>query len=383
MKGSYRVATGSSRSPLMACDSPSADIRMNRFISAMPSSICCPFGEASQLKVDGIFSLRNKSAFSARANSPRRLTQAPRLVETVTSGEAVTMREASSVSPRASSLSTRPKPCWVDICGDGVNESRSGTSISGAARRRLPSRLNGASRRKRLQRRRILRKSLELLPLVAGPDVLRDTPFLHLRNRHQAGMVVLVTLERQSDTLDGVGDEADGAIVIDRLERLAHARHVVAAEIGHQLQELVVAAPLDQLRDLPLVADLVAQMLAERGPALETQAPRRAGSDRHRSSASAPRRPARRRRRASIFRISRSPRPSRNCGTWIRISPTALRAPRRRDSGGCNRPPTRCCAARASNPPTMPRRYCPRPSRRRRPAQSSAPRADPWPSHAP
>jgi len=35
MKGSYRVATGSSRSPLMACDSPSADIRMNRFISAM------------------------------------------------------------------------------------------------------------------------------------------------------------------------------------------------------------------------------------------------------------------------------------------------------------------------------------------------------------
>ena len=136
MKGSYKVAIGSSRSPLMACDSPSADIRMNRFISAMPSSICWPLGEKSQLKVEGIFSLRNRSAFSARANSPRRLTQAPRLVDTVTSGEAVTMREASSVSPRAISLSTSPKPCCVDICGPGLNESRSGTSITGALRRR-------------------------------------------------------------------------------------------------------------------------------------------------------------------------------------------------------------------------------------------------------
>ena len=39
MKGSYSVPTGSSRSPLIACDSPSADSRMNRFISAMPSSM--------------------------------------------------------------------------------------------------------------------------------------------------------------------------------------------------------------------------------------------------------------------------------------------------------------------------------------------------------
>ena len=147
MKGSYSVAIGSSRSPLMACDNPSADIRMNRFISAMPSSMCWPFGEKSQLKVEGIFSLRNKSAFSARANSPRRLTQAPRLVDTVTSGDAVTMRAARSLSPRASSLSTSPKPCWVDICGDGLNASRSGTSMTSALKRRRPSRLNGASAR--------------------------------------------------------------------------------------------------------------------------------------------------------------------------------------------------------------------------------------------
>jgi len=69
MKGSYKVAIGSSRSPLMACDNPSADIRMNRFISAMPSSMCCPPGEKSQLKVEGIFSLLNRSAFSARATA--------------------------------------------------------------------------------------------------------------------------------------------------------------------------------------------------------------------------------------------------------------------------------------------------------------------------
>src|SRR3954454_18019370 len=121
INGSYKVAIGSSRTPLIEEDRPSADIRRKRLLSAMPSSICWPLGEKSQLKVEGIFSFRNRSAASPLANSPRRLTQAPRLVETVTSGDAVTMRDASSVSPRASSLSTSPKPCCVDICGDGEN----------------------------------------------------------------------------------------------------------------------------------------------------------------------------------------------------------------------------------------------------------------------
>ena len=106
---------------------------------------------------------------------------------------------------------------------------------------------------------------------MARPDVLRAAPLLHLRRRHQAGMVVLVALERQADALDGVGDEADRAVVIDRLERLDHAGHVVAAEIGHQRQQFVVAAPVDQLRHRALIADLVAQTLAERGAALKAQ----------------------------------------------------------------------------------------------------------------
>ena len=62
---------------------------MNRFISAMPSSICWPLGENVQRKVDGMRSPLKRSADPSRANRRRRLTQAPRLVETVTSGEAV------------------------------------------------------------------------------------------------------------------------------------------------------------------------------------------------------------------------------------------------------------------------------------------------------
>ena len=113
MKGSYKVPIGSRRSPLMVWDRPSADNRINRFISAMPSSICCPLGENSQLNVDGIRSLLNVSAIACRANNPRRFTQGPKLVETVTSGDVVTMRSANAPLLRAISSSTRPKAVCV------------------------------------------------------------------------------------------------------------------------------------------------------------------------------------------------------------------------------------------------------------------------------
>ena len=83
----------------------------------MPSSMCWPLGENSQLKVEGICSLLKVSAMASRANRPRRFTQGPRLVETVTSGEVVTMRRAKSLSPRPISLSIAPKPVCVDIVG--------------------------------------------------------------------------------------------------------------------------------------------------------------------------------------------------------------------------------------------------------------------------
>src|ERR1700751_2059723 len=94
INGSYNVPIGRSRSPLMTCDRPRADSTENKFISAMPSSMCWPFGENSQLKVDGMRSLLKVSAKASRANRPRRLTQGPRLVDTVTSGEAVMMGAA-------------------------------------------------------------------------------------------------------------------------------------------------------------------------------------------------------------------------------------------------------------------------------------------------
>src|SRR5207253_4906057 len=56
----------------------------------------------------------NVSASASRAKSPRRLTHGPRLVETVTSGEAVTRRRASSPSLLPISLRRRPNPVWVD-----------------------------------------------------------------------------------------------------------------------------------------------------------------------------------------------------------------------------------------------------------------------------
>ena len=64
------MPTGSSRAPLMECDRPSAESMMNRFISAMPSSRCWPFGEYSQAKAEGIFSCLNRSWFSALREQP-------------------------------------------------------------------------------------------------------------------------------------------------------------------------------------------------------------------------------------------------------------------------------------------------------------------------
>ena len=167
MNGSYSVPIGSSRSPLIECDSPSADSRMNRFISAMPSSICWPLGENSQLKVDGMCSLLKMSAIFSRANRPRRFTQGPRLVDTVTSGEVVTMRCAKSPSPRPISLSSAPKPVCVDIVGWMVTGRLSGTSISGASRRRVAARGERHAVEEFLQLLGRQRETFEFVPFVA------------------------------------------------------------------------------------------------------------------------------------------------------------------------------------------------------------------------
>ncbi len=247
MNGSYSVPIGSSRSPLIECDRPSADSTMNRFISAMPSSMCWPFGENSQLKVDGMRSLLKVSAMLSRANRPRRFTHGPRLVDTVTSGEVVTMRSASGVFSRASSFSSAPKPNWVDISGWIVTASCSGTATCGAFRRRSPPEANGTLPRNALIWSGFGSQALEQIPLVAFADVHRVAECFHLRRRHQPGVVVLVAGDRQAEALHRVGDEAGRPVVVDLVERLDDRRQVVAAEIVHQPRQLVVGALLDQL----------------------------------------------------------------------------------------------------------------------------------------
>ena len=69
---------------------------------------------ADHFCADAIFALAKTSAISLRRNRPRWLTQAPRLVETVTSGEVVTIRSASAPPALARSSRMRPNAAWVD-----------------------------------------------------------------------------------------------------------------------------------------------------------------------------------------------------------------------------------------------------------------------------
>ena len=82
-------------------------------------------------------------------------------------------------------------------------------------------------------------------------------------------MVVLVAGERQAEALDRIGEEADRPVVLPRLlEGIEQARQVVAAEIGHELRQLLVRALLDEPRHRPLVAEVVEETLAPSGAAL-------------------------------------------------------------------------------------------------------------------
>ena len=82
---------GSKREPNNGAASPAAASIRNKLLSAMPSSICCPAGRTAHFCAEGIRAAASTSAMSLRLNSPRWFTQAPRLVDTVTSGEVVTM----------------------------------------------------------------------------------------------------------------------------------------------------------------------------------------------------------------------------------------------------------------------------------------------------
>ena len=133
MKGSYRVPTGSSRCPKRESESPSIPSRMNRLFSAMPSSMCCPRGEAAHAWNEATDSSRKVSACSRAENTPRRLTHPPRLVETVTSGEVVTTRSANSLRARPMEARIRPKHSWVESRSPRGTGNASGTATAGTS----------------------------------------------------------------------------------------------------------------------------------------------------------------------------------------------------------------------------------------------------------
>jgi hypothetical protein len=146
--------------------------------------------------VEGMRSALKVSASEAFAKSPRRFTQGPRLVETVTSGEVVTMRVGQRPCPRAAisfedlaEAHLRRHPA----AAMGGRGSAAGTGSAGAESRRRP-----AARRARL-RGRLQRSGSALAPSNLSHSWPGRTPIaarkpLHLGWRHQPGVVVLVAL---------------------------------------------------------------------------------------------------------------------------------------------------------------------------------------------
>ena len=217
----------------------------------MPSSTCWPRRLSAQSCDDARRSCRNTSACSARLNTLRRLTHGPRLVDTVTSGEVVMMRAASSPSSRASSPMIRPNASWVEArLARRPTGSVAGTGI-GRARMRLGARGERHGCEEPLELVGIDVETGEALPLLAVCDPVLLLELGHLLGRHQPGVIVLVAGERQPEALDRVGDEAVRPVVLDRLERLAHQIEIMAAEIGHEARELGVVVPGEQRRGCP------------------------------------------------------------------------------------------------------------------------------------
>ena len=271
MNGSYRVPIGNSRAPNSGADRPSAASCRNRLLSAMPSSMCCPCGDIAQRCAETTFSSRNVSARSARSKMPRRLTQGPRLVDTVTSGEVVTIRRANSLSPAAMSPSSRPNASCVD-CRSPRGTGRLAGTGTAAARCRAR---QGAGERRPIEKRGE--------PLSGDVEAGEAVPLRPLRHRHavperghlvevhQPGMIVLVAGERQSEAFDRVGDKAGRPVVGDGVEGVQHRCHIVAAEIGHQTLQGGVVVVVEDRADPGIAIEVALQMFAPARAALVDQ----------------------------------------------------------------------------------------------------------------
>jgi hypothetical protein len=111
----------------------------------------------------------------------------------------------------------------------------------------------------------------EAIPLGAVGNAVAALELGHLVRVHQAGVVVLVAGERQTETLDRVDHEADALIVGDGVEGFEHRFHVVPGQIGHQRGEGVIVMLIEQLADARELAEIAQQMLAPAAAALEDE----------------------------------------------------------------------------------------------------------------
>ena len=212
---------GISRSPNSECDRPSADSMMNRFISAMPSSMMLTLG--GEVPVEGrgdAFAAEHVRHLLTReepaCGSPRRRDSSTRSRP----GEVVTMRLASSLSPLAISWRMSPKPCCVDIARLGVDRQRvpapamAGDLRNGGALRLHEGHL-GSRKRCSVSGRR--RQAFEGLPFVAGThrhplaEGSRPAPA-----SSSPAWLSLWPASGRPMPLDRVGDEADRPVVRPR-----------------------------------------------------------------------------------------------------------------------------------------------------------------------
>ena len=175
----------------------------------------------AQRWVEAMAASRNWSARASRAKRPRWFTKPPRLVETVTSGEVVTMASASGPPARARSLRILPNATWVDCrpLGRGKGGAGPGPATRGGGAAAF-SRGERTWRRGRPDSPRPSRGR----PAKGSHSSPAGTPIRAWKAAiwvvgHQAGVVVLVALERQAEALDGVDDEELGPLVAPRRGR--------------------------------------------------------------------------------------------------------------------------------------------------------------------
>ena len=226
----------------------------------MPSSKCWPFGENSQVKVDGMRSALKVSASSRAGIEAAAVHPGP---EVGRDGN-VRRRRHDAVGERAAGAG--------DLVQDLAEPHLRGDRLAAVVRqpqllgnrhgcrgqRRRPAAKNGADATARSRRNDRPRPPMYR---TRGPRGCRGRPEPgDLRRRHQAGVVVLVAGERQAAPLDGVGEEEDRAVVAGRrLEGGEEVGRSWPPRFSIKPRELGVAAALDQTGAVALVADLVEQ----------------------------------------------------------------------------------------------------------------------------